>query len=332
MMDILINGEKIQYQLEGEENLTQVIHGVESWLAGNRRIISSLSVDSRQIAMDQMKELDRHISSVARVEIHTEPAVQLAASSLETVEQYVRYLSEELLSGDPVANHDQILEGLGMISEALEKSLQVLGVNACVVLEDTEAYGSADRPSVSMQELMDELKREIQALNERYITDQAAGRIRSLLHRLTFIMPKVLRWAVLRETIASGEVPDRKFLSTALRDLAGAARSRSLLFEEIGENLQVGRDLEAFNALTSLLSFLDELVSLLSIFVPVLKPETCESGLQGKFDHIKKILARVEGAMLSSDLVTVGDLLEYELSAGYGRVVDCLEELAGDAG
>lgn len=322
-MEILINDRKIQYQLEGEESLGEVLAGLERWIAENRNVIMSLTVDRAPVAPERLDSLGQRISKVGTVEIRTQSCTQLASESLEALQEYLQYL-DLLLRGDVVENHDAVLEGLDMTVEALDRSLGMLGVNPAVV------YAGGPEGESSLEQALGELRRHREELTRRYITGGDAGELRRILDRLRPMFSRVLGWALLKENLSGGGEPDRAFLGAALKDLYLAAQGRAGVFEEIGEHLQVGRDQQAFQRLASFLEFFHELLILVSRASAALQPGS--EDMRALLGEIRGVLKEVEQAMERGDLVCVGDLLEYELRERYLHLLEVLESLRSMAG
>lgn len=327
-MDILVNDRKIQYELEGEESLSEVLAGLERWIAGNRAVIKSLTVDRAPVSPDRLDQLGQVVSKVGTVEIYTQSSLQLAADSLETLQDYIRYLNQQLLQGDVIESHDRILEGLDMTAETLDRSLRLLAVNPAVVYSgNTGGEGSGE---LSLEDMLAELQAQRAELARRYVTEQDAGVLGDTLAGIRALFPRVLGWALLKENLAAGEKYDRTFLPEALKDLHRAAQRRVNAFEEIGEHLQVGRDREAFQRLSVFLEFFHELVTLLSLVQAGLKPGAGD--LPALLGEIKGVLEEVEHSMNNADMVSVGDLVEYELGERYLEILQVLKTMRDLAG
>lgn len=319
-MDILINDQKIQYELEGEEHLGEILTGLERWIAGNRNFIQKLAVDRQPVLPEQLDQLQQRVSKVQTVEIHTQHLLYLAAESLETLQDYMHYLDERLLRGKTVIeNHDRILEGLDMAVETLNRSLHLMGVHAAVVFK----RGTGEQKS--LEDFLGELQKLRKELTRRYIGEQDAEELRNVLVATSDLFPKLVQWALLKENLKEGQEYDRDFLSEALRDLHRAAMGRTGIFEEIGEHLQVGRDQPAFGRLASLLEFFHELVTVLSLAQTEFQRD--DETIPSLLTEIKGILEEVEQAMKDADMVSVGDLLEYDLQDRYCTMLQYMETL-----
>lgn len=319
-MDILINDQKIQYQLEGEESLGEILTDLERWITGNRNFIQKLAVNRLPVLPEQLDQLQQKVSKVHTVEIHTQHLLHLAAESLETLQDYLHYLNERLLKGQSVIeNHDRILEGLDMAQETLDRSLHLLGVHPAVVFEGETGEEK------SLEDLLGEMERLREELTRRYIAEGDADNLRNVLSAIEDLFPKILQWALLKENLKANQEYDRDFLTQALQDLLQASLRRTRIFEEIGEYLQVGRDQLAFGRLASLLEFFHEMVTVLTLAQAGFQPD--DGDIPALLTEIKGILEEVEQSMKNADMVSVGDLLEYDLRERYVTMLKSVETM-----
>ncbi len=136
-MEIIINDEKVDYTVEDEKSLGDVLKSLEGWVAENGGIINTVSVDEREIAFGQQTEqLDKSISSINRLSLQTSSRFEHALSAIATVSVYIDRIAGDYLKSRNIDDYDLILEGINLISEGITCSLSTLHVRPIVIIND----------------------------------------------------------------------------------------------------------------------------------------------------------------------------------------------------
>jgi hypothetical protein len=185
-----------------------------------------------------------------------------------------------------------------------------------------------------MRELRSELKRLIDLYEKQYVDGDGRIELSNVLTEIGMLLPKVMNWAILRNSLDDrvGKGLDASFLKTALEDLKIICSRTLSTFEKIGENLQVGKDGEALSDLFYVTELMDEIVYVLQFFMVAYSMDSAilsqsDLGMEELFSKVSAALKGVEEAFLSEDLITVGDILEYEIKPLFESMIDLLHRL-----
>jgi len=82
-MKIRINGVDADIQLETEQNVGEILCGLDTWLAGTGHRLSGLSIDGETASVGSMEVcFGRTIDGITTLDIYTTPVLQLFAESL----------------------------------------------------------------------------------------------------------------------------------------------------------------------------------------------------------------------------------------------------------
>ena len=148
------------------------------------------------------------------------------------------------------------------------------------------------------------------------------------------MLPKVMNWAVLKNSIGegSGNSLEVNFLKAVLSDLENISRYANDKFERIGENLQIGRDDNALQDLFFLIELMDEVIYVLQFFLTAYSMDSVvlsksDFSFEELFKKISTVLGEVETSFASDDLITVGDLLEYEIKPLFEAMTDLIHRI-----
>jgi len=87
-MKIRINGADADIQLEAEQNVGEILYGLDSWLAGTGHRLSGIAINGKAILTDSMEScFSTGIDAVQTLDITTSAIVDLFAESLLTTIQ-----------------------------------------------------------------------------------------------------------------------------------------------------------------------------------------------------------------------------------------------------
>ncbi|MBN2625426.1 MAG: hypothetical protein JXA95_02080 [Spirochaetales bacterium] len=274
-MNILINNENIDFTLDKERNALDVYRGIAAWLESQDYYISEISLDGREIFIQNKETLkDYAVDSISRLEITALDRLQLTFRDLDTVRSYFRLYAQALKE-----NNVAVMEDLGNQYSHIRTSLPELLMMNDYVFDTT------------LNRLMDDsgiLK-----------GAPAPGKIEEVLNEWSRI-----------ETLIEGRMgeisrPADEGLKTSLtlKRLIPRIEEVSLLF-------QSGKDREALDIIIVLTELLSKSVRILS----QLSDKGTELNLPSGFiDGLNSILSELAEAIDSGDTILTGDLAEYEI-------------------
>ena len=357
-MNITINDRRIDYVLDGESNLGDVISSVETLAMENGNVIESISVDERLIPFDlESQEFRKRIDELGDVRIVTSTKPELALDSLGTVGEFVESLLLRLtafespeggtacpaaerdrsaaLSIGPEQN-DELLEAVSLMLEAIGSSLKLLGIRPKLI---ASAGGEGASSTVSKDRTLNDLLLEVAGFltvyERRYIDREGMARLREVLGAMPPCLDRVMRWAVVKHPglLSAVERPLEPkngtyaaFLRETFSEICALSRRSVGKFEMIARDLQTGDDGRALSELAVMTELFDEIVEILR-----LAKDHADAGrvreAEEVFGAITFHLVEAEGALRAGDMITLGDELEYKVKPLFERFLDIFENL-----
>jgi len=101
-MEILVNREPLNYSLETESSVGEVIDGLADWLKSGRFAITSLDVDETNYAIhDRETWAEIEIDSVRELSVEALPLEEVDHATIVALDEYCALLGECLESRDP---------------------------------------------------------------------------------------------------------------------------------------------------------------------------------------------------------------------------------------
>jgi hypothetical protein len=297
---LTINGEAIDYSLENERTLGEVVRGVQGWLAEAGFHVTAVSADAQDLLAEAPDRWSRaEVSSVQELKVVAAHTGEMKLAHWRTVEKWLSMLAEEIRalsahsggtgSGASGPETSALAELLSDFPETLggmrANPFLPPGSNAAdrfeAVFKDQAATAVAAWPATRVKEAAEA------------ITD-----LRELLS------------ARLADTSAPGE---------ALKRCAGQVRQSMAQLPEVSVLLQTGRDKAAMEIV---IRFADVVQSVLGL-IPFLPPDPNRARMLGE---LRPFLRDLVSAFDAKDSVLIGDLLEYEITPRIEKLAPVLEK------
>ncbi|MCK4803601.1 MAG: hypothetical protein KAT88_03560 [Spirochaetes bacterium] len=326
-MEILINEEKIEFELETEKNVGEIIKGLESWIVENDNVIESISIDSVTVPFDyNCSEFSRSISLVKELKVITLTQIELAVNTIVSLGEYIIRILSEYDDSDSLTYYDSILEGMKLIYSGIVDSLRILNVNSIVIV---------NRKGITLKDVLLEMNEFILIYEKKYIDPEGIKKLKDLLKNMLYFIAIVFKWAVIKNILFFKDWDKTKtssFLGEIFQDLSYVCSSSFQKFDSISKDLQIGRDRKALGDLCYITELLDEVISILKITkimytIDFKSMLISDKSIDDLFYEITDRLKSVESAFKNGDMITVGDVLEYEIKPLFKQIPELFEKM-----
>lgn len=287
-MEIQINNQNIDFTIEEEETLGQVVKDIETWLEGTDLVLYSVKHEDRDLLATPCEQWETtpH-SEVGTLNVTVKHTGELAALNLQTILEYLEILKQGITASNG-ERLEELLAGYSALVESLQKHFppsQPLLQALFSLFEDMQVAQVLSWPEEKRQ--------------------QALKLIDLVCSQVSFRLQ---------------ELQDPK---TALKTLSGAL---AVCIEEVSEIsilLQTGKDRQAMDTIVRFSELSQNLVRLVaSVF-----PENSNQDLEAFFQELNGVLSELLEAFEAKDSVLIGDLMEYEIAPRLERLRGVLQEL-----
>ncbi len=285
-MLLKINGDAVDFTLEKEAVLSDVVSGVETWLAGAGYMVTGISLGTQDLlASPREKWAAVPISSVAELDFSASRAEDLRVEHWAASRAWLDALAK--------AVEARSTDALRELTAALPPTLNGLKKNPFLpagsdALERLSALFQGQTPEAVSAWTAERIGSALGTIGG--VRDALAARIREALH------PE----EALGECLA------------ALKVSVGGVTEISLL-------LQTGKDAQAMDRIVRFTETVQRLLGIMP-FLPK------DAGRDALFREINPFLKQLVEAFDSKDLVLIGDLFEYELAPRLERLIPALEK------
>lgn len=273
-MKILINDEPVDFTLENERNLRDILGGIHAWLHESEYVASAIRLNGHAFSAGDPSET-AEISDIDTIEVEAVQAANMPAQLITTLHQYLSLLVATLASGRAAVD---TLGEFPYIRNALEQ----------VLVEMLGEFGK------EQFRILDTTVEELRT-NPNGDSTEAVELLNSAV---------VLCESRLREL----NQPERELAATA-----GLLGSLMEDVRDVPIQLQTGKDAEAMGTVVRFTELTLKLLRLLPSASEIHGIEIDGQALDDHIQGLNGILEELSEAFLAEDTVLVGDILEYEI-------------------
>jgi hypothetical protein len=328
-MEISINTEKLDFTLEKERTLLEVIESLENWLSEQKVVINVINVDGKDLSPEDKEILGGfNINEISNVMIQTSTKIEMALAGLSDAKHYTdTFINELSKSRDEfLLSKDEKIEGLRWVSDVVFTSASVLQVNVgTVFVEETTLEENLAFLILSATELENKKHDNI------FFYDYFVGGVKDRLLKLKEFIPLVVTRAMFESNEEDGAVNDDN-IKLVLKNLKNDLYNLTPTLGKISENFQSGKDIEALIGIKKISGVLDGLISTLKKVEQIMgldfkKLEVFEENVDDINKSLLEMLNEVFDAFKNQDMVLLSDLMEYEMGEYFNKYKDVIETL-----
>jgi hypothetical protein len=293
-VEIQINNQNLDFTIESNETLGQVVHDIESWLRGTDLVLYSVKHGDQELLARPYEEWSStpH-SEVGTLELKVKHTRELTLLNLRTVLEYLEMLKRAVESGD-ADRLGELAPGFSALAESLHKHFP--------------------DPDAALQAMIALFAEQQNNAWTEEKSRQAVGLIDLVSTKVRFRIQ---------------EIEDPK---AALKVLSGALKHCIEEISEISLLLQTGKDRQAMDTMVRFSELSQTLIRLVaSVFPEGGRPEgNLEVGgisLQEFYRQLNTVLSELLQAFEARDSVLIGDLMEYEIAPRLEQMRAFLQEL-----
>ena len=288
-MEIRVNENQIDYTLEGEQSLQEVLAGLKGWLDQAGYVIVSARKDGQEVDLIRTDGLSAvEIAKVGRLDLVVEPVQSSLLADLQSIRRFFHLVArtvgsdDRALAGELLGEYPGVRAKLDPLSRLHEISLPGASVAEIDRLLTESGLGRDQAPSPESRERILELARSLDSELEERIAE--------------IIDPRI-----------------------ALRSTAQGIKSSIASLQEVSVLLQTGKDREAMAAIITFTELTGRLVRLFPLVRRQASLDLAAIAIDGTsfpdfYADFNATLTELVEAFGASDSVLIGDLLEYEVA------------------
>lgn len=310
-MEIQINNYPIQFEIEGEKNLSDVMNSLNSWAMERDLVLTEARINDSNYIIDQIPDLP--LNSVSLINCFVQSRSDIVISSLYEAIAYtdrIRNFMDKILDGDSPdpGEMEHLAPGVEWLIEITGKITDMLGIK-------TSDIRHRDH---SAEEILVTLRRF--ATQTSAGNSDHAGLFKShtpLFQNLKDIFKIILMSDHMRDlTVRSIDSPD--VLLHSLKDTKEGLQAQLANLENTAVAYQTGKDVQGSENIQNFIDFIYRYIRTCHQIVPVFGIELSAIIIEGtdmaeKNRSIQALLGEIVSVLEANDIISLSDILEYEL-------------------
>ncbi len=319
-MQVLINDLPVNFDFENEQSVSDIVHSISNWSRERDLVFNELYLDENLYSIDKVP--DEGLDAVGIINCIVQSKADIVLSSIDEAGRYCdrvsSYIKKVIDSGTCTARDiKDLISGTTWLVEVLKRTMGLLGhVEHGLKHKDKEILhyiGAAE----SFREVLNETDdpgRLMAALIERKDLFLEIKHIFNM-----FLLSDGMR-SLIVQSIDSPDVLITSLLSTReefpvqLSNIQAAAIA-----------YQAGKDSEGSERLKNFVDFIYRYTRTCYQVVPVFRIELSEIAcgeetLENKNSELRHLLHEVIHVMENNDIISLSDILEYEIMPALGNL------------
>jgi len=280
-LEIRINDTVLDFTLENEENLGEVIEQIDLWLQGSDLVLTSITFDDKELLSLPSPEWQNiPVEKVKTLKLAAKPRYEILATNMETILEFLSLLQKALENHD-INLLEELQEGFCVMTESVTKHL----------------------PGSQQTELaLAELSNLVNSISwEKAEVDKALHLTKQLAETFTRLLTEI-----------SNPVKALNSLTLELEQCISEISDVSLL-------LQTGKDRKAMETIIRFTELNENLIRVFLNLKKNRRKEIEKLAIDGMslekfYTELNVILKELVEAFQAQDSVLIGDLLEYEIA------------------
>lgn len=340
-MEIILNGQSLDFELENEKTLSEILLAIGKWTAKtNSEVITSIRLnEGEEILPKEGFKSKKSIKEINRIELETVGMVELSIDGLIELLDYFPKLKSEI---------EKALKALEKKDEEKLNSLVKKIIDdvdwAYALIEDIYEAMQVEKKTIFLEEKAVKKEKEVlstikQELLKLLGKKEEREELRKLLkEQLYFHLDEWLKlFPKLIECFRAmkGEKINSKALFEEIEEIKTFKDRLNVLSKDLVEvsvKLQIGDDIKAMEMFQNDINTLEDLITLTQNIrrcfnLNYANIKINDKSIEEEIITLKDMLKEIIMAFENSDIVMLCDLLEYELSPLSESWLDILDKL-----
>jgi hypothetical protein len=312
-MQIFVNNQKLEAQFSGMENLAEIYEEMDRWSLENKRYIIGFMVDQQEIPVRDLTEWG--MDKIDRLDFMIGDEMDMVLATIEELDRYVDQIGSTLYGISELRENQigELKEGVHWIFQIMDSLSSILRIDL------SKATSSLDRPAEDGMDSMAATLANLKNASEGFEKANSNESVDLFLENLRIIKYFVMKLQLQMRALAAGI---EELIELAEEFHKGIPRLTDEAVR-INELFQSGKDRPAMDDLEKFIGRLHYYISALYGLDYRISQDDQTGIFQYEVDGIPfhtvnkalaGLLSELSMALEESDIVTVGDIIEYELT------------------
>ncbi|MBN1898648.1 MAG: hypothetical protein JW827_07720 [Spirochaetes bacterium] len=324
-MDIYINNHKLDFQLENEKDLRQVLDAINDWLFKEGKVVDQIVIDEN-VFNKEVESLEGY--NVDRVKILRLTIIDidvLVRNSLLEIQNYINKMMEIIRK---VTRYDEnlvnkIIEGIEWMCHILEKCDKLYKYSQN--FKDKEFNYASQTEELGGS--IDIIKKFARKNKKKECHDFLKNDLFLILEKWKGFIEHLINFSV---GFKKGASVNREKVASQIYKIINKVPDIIKLIEVTTVDLQSGAEKEAMKNIQVIIGTLESIVNLLQVIQSTFSIDYNHIYFENKSieefnKDLKTTLNEMVDALENNDSVLIADLIEYELSPRLEKYIEILK-------
>lgn len=329
-MEIFLNNQKLEFQLEREKNLKEVIESINDWLFEYGKVVDQIIINDN-VYENSIESLEAFpIEKTKVLKLTTIDIDVLVRNSLAEVQNYLNTMVNILKTIKDFSEEelDKIIYGTNWVYNILSKCDKLYKYSAQFNKKEFNFVEQMEK----LKESADIIEKFLKNKDIKSCVDYINENLISQIEKWLDDIDKLIEFSV---GFKGGFVIDREKVAKQIYNIIIKIPDILKLIEVTVVDLQSGEEKEAMKNIQVIIGTLESIVALLQIIKNTFSIDFNNIFLKDKSieeinNELKIILNELAGAMENQDAVLIADLLEYEFHPRLEKYVEILKIVANE--
>ncbi len=281
-MKLKINNENIDYVLENEKTLMDVLISLSEELVKEEALITKVVVDGNEVQISDDKIKDMLVNEINEVEVFAQKKDDVIYELLFECQRLLNEVKKSLIE-KKLEQKSEILEAFEWIKE----TVQTIGKTGYISSSECVTVLSSVDKMIGFINTVNGGGLEVSTLIS--VIDNLSNYIKAI-----------------KERIFSIKLPGPAEIENMIEDALK-------ILPQVSESFQVGKDEEALDKIERVITVIEVLCNYLKRKIKDFSGEK-EKEVTNLYEDLNSLLLQLLDAFENQDVVLIGDLFEYELS------------------
>lgn len=325
----MINDCPVNFGLESEKNIADVIHSISAWTRERDLVFYELYIDDNPYPIDAPP--DRNLDEIGVINCIVQSKADIVFSSADEAMRYCDRVETFVgrdgdSAGLSAGDRADLATGVSWLLEVFHKVAALLGI-------DPDSVKFRDRALSYYVRMLEALRGAIIAAGGSGGLNDAPGANGGIFADFRGIFRMLLLSDAMRSLIVQSiDSPD--VLLASLRQTGDELAGQLANVEAAAVAYQTGKDVDAAGRLKGFVDFIYRYTRTCAQIMPVFRVDLNEIEVEGvsmeKLNHdLRGMLHNVIEVMENNDIISLSDILEYEIKPALERLRPYVELLLG---
>lgn len=335
-MKIFLNGEELDYEVESEVTLGDILDSISKWLHQKGAVIISAKLGDKPIEFSHDQKMrEREISAIETLHLECQSGKLLVVETLKELSHYlnrVARLAPQMKESEVTEESvQQLVDGLGWCVDVLKRVEELLQIDYSQIHFENEKF---HKKVLKLGDIRDHIREAYSNKNHSALKAVLHDSVAPLCDSVVRAIPLIMEEGKLERTEVAGEIQSEAELKEEIHLLQGRLKEMPELLEEIAVKISLGDTAKGMTEFAAVVSELEAAFTLIDqcrdrMSVPLKTLEVEGKSFDERSENISEVLSELIGAFEQKDRVLIGDLIEYEIAPeieALAQVLDQIEE------